>query len=62
MKNHTKIFSIYIAFYTKVLIESKSLPIRFDKVDWVIRAFAGTSYSILFANEKYDSIYKSIQK
>ena len=23
----------YIAFYTKVLIESKSLPIRFDKVD-----------------------------
>ena len=52
---------VYSILY-KSLIESKHLPIRFDKVDGVIRAFDGTSYLVLFANEKYDSIYKSIQK
>ena len=45
----------------KTLNGSKSLPIRFDKVDGFIRINDGTRYLSLFAPEKYDAIYNRIR-
>ena len=45
----------------KTLNGSKSLPIRFDKVDGFIRINDGTRYLSLFGPEKYDAIYNRIR-
>ena len=42
----------------KTLIGSKSLRIRFDKIDGFIRIYDGTRYLTLFGSEKYDAIYE----
>ena len=47
---------VYNILY-KNLIDSKSLRIRFDKIDGFIRGFDGTKYLVLFGSEKYGSIY-----
>ena len=51
---------IYDILY-KNLIESKSLRIRFDKIDGFIRIYDKTRYLTLFGYEKYDSIYNRIR-
>ena len=38
------------------LTNSKTLHIRFDKIDGFIRVYDGTRYLVLFGSEKYDSI------
>ena len=45
----------------KILIGSKLLRIRFDKVNGFIRAYDGTRYLVLFGTEKYDAIYNTIR-
>ena len=45
----------------KILIGSKLLCIRFDKVNGFIRVYDGTRYLVLFATEKYDAIYNTIR-
>ena len=40
----------------KNLNGAKRLPIRFDKIDGLIRVYDGTRYLVLFGSEKYDSI------
>ena len=40
----------------KGLTNSKTLHIRFDKIDGFIRVYDGTRYLVLFGSEKYDSI------
>ena len=45
----------------KVLIDPKSLRIRFDKIDGSIRIDDGSSYLTLFGSEKYDAIYDKIR-
>ena len=51
---------IYNILY-KSLIDSKPLHIRFNKIDGSIRGYDGTRYLVLFAGEKYDSIYNRIR-
>ena len=51
--------SIYKNSY-KILIDTKPLRIRFDKVDGFIRVYGGTRYLVLFGDEKYVLIYKII--
>ena len=41
----------------KTLISSKPSCIRFHKIDWFIRVYAGTRYLVLFGVEEHDSIY-----
>ena len=43
-----------------ILVDGKSLRIRFDKTDRFIRVYGGTRYLVLFKNEKYDFIYNKI--
>ena len=53
-----------ILFYNisyKILIDTKPLRIRFDKIDWFIRVYDGTRYLVLFGSEKYDFIYNRIR-
>ena len=45
----------------KSFIDSKPLPIRFNKIDGFIRVYNGTRYLALFKSQKYDSIYNSIR-
>ena len=45
----------------KTLIGSKSLSIRFNKIDGFIRVYDGTRYLILFGAEKCNSIYNRIR-
>ena len=45
----------------RCLIDSKALPIKFNKIDGLIRVYDGTRYLVLFASEKYDSIYNRIR-
>ena len=40
----------------KNFVGAKRLPIRFDKIDGLIRVYDGTRYLVLFGSEKYDSI------
>ena len=44
----------------KILIDTKPLLIRFDKVDGFIRVYGGTRYLVLFGDKKYVFIYKII--
>ena len=44
----------------KILIDTKPLLIRFDKVDGFIRVYGGTRHLVLFGDEKYVFIYKII--
>ena len=41
----------------KSLIGSKTLCIRFNKIDRFIRVYDGTRYLVLFGNEENDSVY-----
>ena len=45
----------------KILIDSKPLRTRFDKIDGYIRVYDGVRYLVLFGSEKYDFIYKRIR-
>ena len=45
----------------KVLIGSKPLRIRFDKIDWIIKIYDGTRYLTLFGTKKYDAFYDRIR-
>ena len=45
----------------KSLIDSKPLPIRFDKIDGFIRVYDETRYLVLFGCEKYYYIYNRIR-
>ena len=45
----------------KTLIDTKSLSIRFDKVDGFIKISDGTRYLVLFAPEKYNAIFNRIK-
>ena len=45
----------------KTLIDAKTLPIRFDRIDIFIRVYDGTRYVVLFENEKSYSIYNRIR-
>ena len=44
--------------YKNTLFGSKSLPVRFDEVDWFITVYDGIRYLLLFGSVKYDAIYK----
>ena len=37
------------------------MRIRFDKIDWFVRANYGIKYLVLFGSEKNDSIYNRIR-
>ena len=54
-KSHENILIYDISY--KVLINSKPLRIRFDKIDGFFRIYDGTRYLTLFGSEKYDAIY-----
>ena len=41
----------------KTLISPEPLPIRFDKIDGIVRIYDGTRYLILFGTKKYDAIH-----
>ena len=43
------------------LTDPKTLCIRFDKRDELIRIYGGTRYLLLFHPEKYDAIYNRIR-
>ena len=58
-KSHENILIYDISY--KTLIGSKSLRIRFDKIDGFIRIYDGTRYLALFGSEKYDAIYDRIR-
>ena len=45
----------------KVLIDTKPLHVRLDKVDRFVSVSDGSRYLVLFGPEKYDAIYKSIR-
>ena len=45
----------------KILSGSKSLRIRFDKIDEFIRVYDGTRYLVIFDPEKYEVIYSKIR-
>ena len=51
---------VYIVSY-KMSTDSKSLRIRFNKIDGSTRDSDGTKHLILFGSEKYDSIYDRIR-
>ena len=59
MKDHENIL-VYNTLY-KSLIGSKSLDIRFDKINGFIRVYDATRYLVLFESEKYDSICNRIR-
>ena len=59
MKDHENIL-VYNTLY-KRLIGSKSLDIRFDKINGFIRVYDATRYLVLFEREKYDSICNRIR-
>ena len=44
----------------KTLIGSKSLRIRFDKIDGIVIIYDGTRYLTLFDTKNYDAIYAKI--
>ena len=44
----------------RILIGAKTLCIKFDKIDRLIRVYNGTRYLVLFAPEKYDAICNKI--
>ena len=45
----------------KILIDSKPLPIMFNKVDRFIRVCDGIRYLVLFGNKKNDAIHDKIR-
>ena len=45
----------------RILISTKLLRIRFDKVDGLIRVYDGIRYLVWFGPEKYDAIYDKIR-
>ena len=57
MKNHMKMFLVYISLTNLFKINSIKL---FDKINRFTRVFDGTRYLILFRSEKYNSIYNRI--
>ena len=59
MKNRMKILFYNILY--KILIDSKPLRTRFDKIDGYIRVYDGARHLVLFGSEKYDFIYKRIR-
>ena len=59
MKKHTKDIFIYNISY-KILIGSKPLPDKFDKIDGFIWIYDGTRYLKLFGSEK-DGVYDSLR-
>ena len=54
-KSYENILFYDVSF--KTLFASKSLRIRFDKVDGFIRVYDGIRSLVLFGPEKYNSIY-----
>ena len=57
-KSHESILIYDISY--KILIGSKPLRIRFDRIDAIIRIYDGTRCLTLFATKKYDTIYNRI--
>ena len=45
----------------KLLVDSKPLCIRFNKIDGFIRVYDGTRYLVIFGREKCNSIYNRIR-
>ena len=58
-KSHENILVYFIS--NKIKIHAKSLCIRFDKADGLIRVFDGIRYLVLFGGEKYDLIYNRVR-
>ena len=58
-KSHKNILIHDISY--KTLINSKPLPIRFFKIDGIVRIYDGTSYLTLFGSEEYKAIYNRIR-
>ena len=58
-KSHENILIYDISYET--LIGSKSLRIRFDKIDGLTRTYDETGYLTLFRSEKCDAIYDRIR-
>ena len=60
MKNHMKKALVFNIYYRN-LIADKTLHVTFDKLDGFIGDCDRTRYLVLFASEKYDSIYNRIR-
>ena len=45
----------------KILVDSKPLCVRFNKIDGFIRVYDGTRYLVIFGREKCNSIYNRIR-
>ena len=58
-KSHENILIYHISYET--LIGSKSLRIRFDKIDGLSRTYDETRYLTLFRSEKCDAVYDRIR-
>ena len=54
IKNNTKIFQ-FITFYTKKIMDAKSLGIRFDKVEGIIKIYDGSRY--LKLSDSYNEVF-----
>ena len=44
-----------------IKLGSKSVRIRFDKIDGIMRIYHGTRYLKLFGTKRYDAIYDRIR-
>ena len=58
-KSHEIFLIFYISY--KILIGTKPLPIRFNKIDGFIRIYDVTRYLVLLGPEKNDAIYNRIR-
>ena len=58
-KSHENILIYDISY--KILIGSKPLQIRFDKIDGIIRIYDESRNLTLFGTKKYDTIYDKIR-
>ena len=50
MSNYMKRF-LFMTFQIKLLIVSKPLRIRFNKIDWFIRIYGGTIFNIVWLSQ-----------
>ena len=56
MKSRIKMFW-FMTLHIKLWFGAKTLHIRFDKVDGIIRIYDAARYLVLFGPEKYNAIY-----
>ena len=57
-KSYENILTFDISY--KTFMGAKALPIQFEKIDRFIKTYDGIRYLVLFAAERYNTIYEGI--